>query len=188
MRSLVLHIARTDFNEDARLFRVRTFPHTSDPCVKSNVPCQVARASLEPYAEMVRLDPQISNVTPPPPEFAGRPSIHCIFYIEEKDSNTGAERARGHSWCITDLQLVCSRLEKDYSRAIAKQVIPLLASDINGLKKPEEVRLKYHLMIEVPDIVQTLLDVSSAGAFGDGGGELFRQLIEQLLRHYLALP
>jgi len=135
---------------------------------------------------MVRLTPQLeNNVTPPPPEFAGRPAIRCIFYVEDKDDPTKAKFVRGHSWCVTDLQLVCSQLEKDYSRAIAKQVIPLLASDINGFKKPEDVRIKYHLMIEVPDIVQTLLVVSSAS--GDGGGGMFRLLMGQLLAEHLAL-
>jgi len=134
---------------------------------------------------MVRFTPQIErDEGPPPPEFADRPHIRCIFYIEDKNDPTKAGFARVHAWCVTDLQLVCSQLEKDYSRVIAKQVIPLLASDINGMKKPGDVRSKFHLMIELPEMVQPLLDVAGVGVSGDGGGGLFRLLIEQLLRRY----
>jgi len=70
-------------------------------------------------------------------------------------------------------------LEKDYSREVAKRAIPLLVSDINGLKKSEEVRRKFLLMARRPDAVRSVLDVSSVA--GDDDGELFRQGIEQLL-------
>jgi len=52
---------------------------------------------------------------------------------------------------------------RDYSRAITKHAIPLIVSDINGLKKPEEANLKFQMMVGAPNMVQSVLNVSSAG-------------------------
>ena len=103
--------------------------------------------------------------------------LRCIFLVQDKDGK--AERVRLTSWSVTDLQELYSLLEKDYSREVAKRAIPLLVSDINGLKKSEEVRRKFLLMARRPDAVRSVLDVSSVA--GDDDGELFRQGIEQLL-------
>ena len=134
---------------------------------------------------MVRIAPKLeSEAIPPPSEFAGRPRIRCIFYVQEKDDPTKPERVRVHSWCMTDLQWFCSCLEKGYSGAIAKQAIPLLVGDINGFKKPEVARSKLQWMIGVPSLVQPLLAGSSVGVSGDDDGELFRQRLERLLNRF----
>lgn len=130
---------------------------------------------------MVKLAPQLeTDAISPPPEFAGRPRIRCIFYVEEKDDPTRPERVRVHFWCLTDSQLSCSHLEKAYSRAIAKQAIPLLVIDINGLKTPQDTRRKLQLMIGLPGIVRSFLNVSNTGVSGEDNGELFRQRLERL--------
>jgi len=140
---------------------------------------QVLQATLEPYAEIVRLSPQVESMmaNDPPSELSGMPRLRCLFFVEDKDDPTKMERVRVHSWSVADLRIY-SRLglEKDYSRAIATQALPLLVNDINGLKKPEEVDLKFQMMAAVPDIVRHCLIA------GDHDGELFRQRIEQLIR------
>ena len=131
---------------------------------------------------MVRLAPRLeSEAIPPPPEFAGRPRIRCIFYVQERNDPTRPERVRVHSWCLTDLQLMCRLLEKDYSRAIAKQVIPLLVTDINGFKKPQGTKRKLQLLIGLCDIVRSFFNVSSTGVFDEVDEELFQQRLELLL-------
>lgn len=54
-------------------------------------------------------------------------------------------------------------------------------SDINGLKKPEEVTREFHLMVENPDIVRSFLNVDPAG---DDDEELSQQRIEQHLNGF----
>ena len=143
--------------------------------------CKITRAALEPYSKMVRLAPRLErDAIPPPPEFAGLPRIRCIFYVEEKDNPNTPERIRVHSWTLTEIQQLCSCLEKRYSRAIAKQAIPILVNDINGLRKPRDTRHKFQMMIDVPGIVRSFFTWSGMGVTGDDDGELFRQRIDQL--------
>jgi len=134
---------------------------------------------------MVWLTPELeSEAIPPPPRLvAGQPRIRCVFFVEHIRDPTTAEHARVQFWRMTELQQICSRLEKDYSRAIAKQAVPLFMSEVNGLKTPHDVWCKFHLMVDFPDKVQPLLDVSSVGTSGDEfeGGELFQQRMEELL-------
>ena len=164
------------------------FPRTPNRCVKSNVPCQVTSASLEPFAKLVRFDPRFeSEAIPPPPEYAGQPRVRCIFYVEDRDDLFKEEFIRVHSCCIADLQGFCSNAEKDYSRAIAKQAIPLLVNDINGFREPQDVTFKFKIMIGVPvepGIAQPLLDVSDVDIPGDNDGKLFRQRLEQLFNGF----
>ena len=148
---------------------------------------QITEATLVPYVEIAKLAPRLERETiDPPPELSGLPRLRCIFFVEDKDDPTKTERARVHSWCVPDLPWVHSHLEKDYSRAIAKQAIPLLVSDINGLKKPGEVNLKFQMMIGAPDVVPAMTTEDCSGnasnnSLGDDDGGLFWQRIEQLL-------
>ena len=94
------------------------------------------------------------------------------------------ERARVHSWCVANLREVYSDLDKDYSRAAAKQAIPLLVREINELRKPEEAVRKFQLMVEAPDAVRPFLDVLNMGITDDDDeddGELLQQYLEKLL-------
>ena len=92
------------------------------------------------------------------------------------------ERARVHSWCAPNLQEVYSCLDKDYSRAVAKQAIPLLVSEINASKKPEEVVGKLRLMAECPDVIRPFLDMLHMGIPDDDDDvELFQRYLERLL-------
>lgn len=58
-------------------------------------------------------------------------------------------------------------MDKDYSHTVAKQAIPLLVSEINGLKKPEEAVHKFQLMVEAPNIVRLFLGVLGMGLIDD---------------------
>ena len=52
---------------------------------------------------------------------------------------------------------------KFYRVPVAEQAIPLLVSEINGLKEPEEAARKFYLMAGCPGVVQPFLDVSDMG-------------------------
>ena len=134
---------------------------------------------------MVRLVPQLeSEAIPPPPKFAVEPRICCIFCIEVKDDATKVDLVRTQYWSVPNLKRFCSNVEKGYSRAIAKQAIPLLVNDINRLKNPQDVRCKFQMMIGVPirpGIAQPMLDISDVDISGDDNGELFRQRIKRFV-------
>lgn len=92
------------------------------------------------------------------------------------------ERARVHSWCTPNLQEVFSNLDKNHSRAIAEQAIPLLVSEINELQTPEEAVDKLHLMVGDPDVVQPFLGVlDMIGSPDSEDAKRFRQYIRQLI-------
>ena len=123
-----------------------------------------------------------------PPEYSEWPRLRCLVFIKDKRDPTRMERARVHSWCVANLREVYSDLDKDYSRAVAKQAIPLLVREINELKKPEEAVRKFQLMIEAPDAIRPFLDVLNMGISDDDDdddneddGELLQQYLEKLL-------
>lgn len=91
------------------------------------------------------------------------------------------ERARIHSWCAENLREIYSGLDKDYSRAVAKQAVPLLVREINESKNPEEVVHKFLLMVETPDAVRPFLDMLDMGITDDDDGELLQRYLERLL-------
>lgn len=119
-----------------------------------------------------------------PPEYSEWPRLRCLVFIKDKRDPTQMERARVHSWCVANLREVYSDLDKDYSRAAAKQAIPLLVREINELRKPEEAVRKFQLMVEAPDAVRPFLDVLNMGITDDDDeddGELLQQYLEKLL-------
>ena len=145
--------------------------------------CKVTEAALQPNAEINKHMPRLDQDSPdPPPELLGVPRIRCIFFVEDKDDPAKTERARIHVWGARDLRWMHSLVDKDYSRAIAGQAIPLLVSDINRLKKPEEAKRKLRFILGTPGVVVSVMKASTAGVIGvDEAGEGFRRRIEQLL-------
>ena len=92
------------------------------------------------------------------------PRFNCIAFVQNKDDPTRTERVQVRSWCAPNPRDIYSRLDKEYSHAVAEQALPLLMSEINGLKKPEEAARKFYLMAEgACVVVQPFLDVSDTG-------------------------
>ena len=79
---------------------------------------------------------------------------------------------------VANLEEVCSDLDKDYACAAAKQAVPLLLREMNGLTKPEEVVHKFQLISEAPDAIQPFLDMLNMGSIDDGDGELLKQYLD----------
>ena len=95
------------------------------------------------------------------------PRLQCIIFFKDKDDPTLTERARVHSWFMPNLREVYSNLDKDHSRAAAKQAIPILVYEINKLKKPEEAVNVFHLMIENPVAVRPFLEMLEMAIIDD---------------------
>jgi len=159
---------------------VRCFHVPQTTCINSDALYQVAEATLEPYAEMLRLAPRLAEIDLPPELSPGVPRFRCIFFVEDEHDPIKKRRVRLRCWCMPDAHSINSLLERGYSRAIAKQVIPLLVSDINGLKNAEEATLKFQMIVGAPDVVGSFLNVSGTGAAGDDDEELFQQRVGQL--------
>lgn len=131
---------------------------------------------------MIKLVPQLEQaVTGPPGGLPEWPRLCCIIFVKDKDDPAAMERVRVHSWRAPNLQEAFSDLDKGYSRAAAKHVIPLLVSEINGLREPEEAVRKFHLMVGGPDIVRPFLDILGMGGTDNDDGELLGRYLEQLL-------
>ena len=116
-----------------------------------------------------------------PPEYSEWPRLRCLVFIKDKNDPTQMERARVHSWCVANLREVYSDLDKDYSRAAAKQAIPLLVREINELGEPEEAVRKFQLIAEAPDVVRPFLDALNMGTTDDDDEELLQQYLEKFL-------
>ena len=116
-----------------------------------------------------------------PPGILEWPRLRCLVIIQDRDDPTQRERARVHSWCTPNLREVYSNLDKGYSASAAKQAVPLLVSEINGLKKPEEAVRKFHLMVGGPDVVQPFLNVLDMGLGAGDDGELLGMYLDRLL-------
>ena len=117
-------------------------------------------------------------MTGPPGGFFEWPRLCCIVFVKEEDDPTKTERVRVHSWRAPHFRDVYCHLDKGYSRTVAEQAIPLLVSEINGLKDPREAVRKFHLMVGGPEVVQPFLDM---GIADNDEGELLRQYLGQLL-------
>ena len=131
---------------------------------------------------MIKLVPQLERaVTGPPSGLIEWPRLCCIVFVKEEDDPTETERVRVHSWRAPNLRDVCYNLDKNYSRTVAKQAIPLFVSEINGLNEPGEAARKFRLMIAGPDVVQPFLNVLDMGITDDDDGDLLRKYLGQLL-------
>ena len=118
------------------------------------------------------------------PEDLKWPRLHCFIFVKDKDYPKNLGRVRLHSWCTPSLREVYSQLDKNYSRAVAKQAIPLLVSEINGWKDPHDSMRKFRIMGECPGALQGFLDVLSTGVdLIDEAemGELFRWFLDRTL-------
>jgi len=136
---------------------------------------------IQSYADVVKLVPELERAVANPPGYSEWPRLRCLVFIKDKTDPTQMERARVHSWCAGNLREVYSDLNKDYSRAAAKQAIPLLVREINESKNPEEVVRKFQLMVEAPDAVRPFLDMLDMGITDDDDGELLQRYLERLL-------
>jgi len=159
--TLILTIEPTDSNEDAELFRA------TDAVIRS-------------YTEILKLVPDLEPAVTNVPETLKWPRLHCFIFVKHEDYPKQLGRVRLHSWCTPSLREVYSQLDKNYSRAVAQQALPLLLNEINGPKDPHNAMRKFRIMGECPGALEGFLDV-----LGTGVGIIDDEDMRQLFRWFL---